>query len=141
MFLEMKISRSFLQGFVGGELYLRFPDFEVGRQCWFLFRSLITEVEKTTSGFGIIHQPIFPNRFIDTEGWVDHLLKYDENINSVQFVFEGKPNFKMVDDRACFFKLDNVAEGLMFLPGFNHGADPYKFYPPGYEVYYFDSVL
>jgi len=124
----MKIDQSFLDSFINGTLYLRFPSFDFGPDWYYLFRSTITDIVSVDTGVCFEHKHQFPNRFKDC-AWTEHW--YD--IRRI-FWFTDQGEFKIISPGIMYIKLDETGEIVIyandtFLPDLN----PFRNFPQGHE--------
>ena len=74
------IDNAFLQSFVGGVWYFRWPCWETGPDWWYLFRSKILGIRITEdNGLTVLLEDLPLNRFM-AGSWVSHPSKPGERV-------------------------------------------------------------
>jgi len=123
----MKICQSFLDAFIGGILFIRFPCFEDGPDWFYLFKTKITDIVVIKDGIHIEQKCDYPNWF-RTGSWIGH--DYD----ALPIFWNEQEGLRIISPGIIYLKLDDIAEVVIYtnesyLPELN----PYKDFPANFE--------
>jgi hypothetical protein len=134
----MNINNSFLQSFIGGIWYFRFPDFEPGPDQYYLFRSRIMDIEVSDEGLALVRADLRPNRFALGE-WIDHQSKdgyqffpcIEDKRRGLEIIL---PRFTLISASILQVEVGG-AEAIIYAPGESEPDDLHVFrdFPVGYE--------
>ena len=126
----MNICQSFLDSFIGGISYFRFVCFEKGSDFYYLFRERIEDIEISEAGLVILSIPFPQNRFIEGK-WCDHPTGREFH----EFLKNGEdlPRGKIISPGIVYFKIDEVAEAVLYAPEIGEPDYHFEHFPVGYE--------
>lgn len=136
-----KIDRAFLQSFIGGILYFRYPCFETGPDYYYLFRSKILNIAVTENGGLEVELKDLPeNRFAEGK-WIYHQTNEGRKVYPPKQVTRGgklqkRPDFTKISETVVFIEIDEVAEIVLYAKEEEQPdiTNCFANFPPGFEI-------
>jgi len=137
----MNIDNSFLQTFVGGIWYFRFPCFEKGPDWYYLFRSRIVSIGITEDkGLALQLQTLPLNRFV-AGSWTEHEMDehvahlFKPGLTKKDGVEVLLPDFCIISPTIVHITCDTAADAVMYANESEQPDELHSFahFPEGHE--------
>lgn len=115
-----KIEKTFLQSFIGGVWYFRFPCFNTGPDWYNLFRSRIVNIRVTENGGLEVELNNLPNnRFVEGKWVYHHQTNEGKKIyRPKQITRSGKPkatpDLTKISETIAFIEIDELNEAVLY---------------------------
>ena len=135
------IDNAFLQSFVGGIWYFRWPCFETGPDYYYLFRSKIIRIRVTDdNGLAVLLEDLPLNRFM-AGSWINHPSSLEERIfRPGSTIRKGErialPEYSIISPTIIGIKCDEVGEAVMYAREDEQPDELNRFanFPEGYQT-------